>query len=130
MSVDRLSSKIDVDLINPKNNLLKVQKFADVLALLKQKVVEYPPSHILKQCSEFLLYVCKIVENLVIKSDNINKKEFVIDLFKALFGLNDPECKLLETSIDFLWSNGMISKIKTSKRVWNVIKKAVSLKKV
>ena len=42
MSVDRLYSKIDVDLINPKNNLLKVQKFADVLALLKQKVAEYP----------------------------------------------------------------------------------------
>ena len=130
MSVDRLSSKIDVDLINPKNNLLKVQKFADVLALLKQKVAEYPPSHILKQCSEFLLYVCKIVENLVIKSDNINKKEFVIDLFKALFGLNDIESRALGSSIDFLWSNGMISKIKTTKKVWNCFKKSVSLKKV
>ena len=54
MSVDRLSSKIDVDLINPKNNLLKVQKFADILALLKQKIAEYPPTHILKQCNEFL----------------------------------------------------------------------------
>ena len=129
MSIDRLSSKIDVDLINPKNNLLKVQKFADVLALLKLKVAEYPPNHILKQCSKFLLYVCKIVENLVVKSDNINKKEFVIDLFKALFGLNDPECKLLGNSIDFLWCNGMISKIKTSKKIWSSLKKRVSLKK-
>ena len=76
------------------------------------------------------MYVCKIVEKLVIKSDNINKKEFVIDLFKALFGLNDIECRALGSSIDFLWSNGMISKIKTTKKVWNCFKKSVSLKKV
>ena len=88
MSVDRLASKINVDLINPKNNLLKSQKFSDILALLKQKVVEYPPNHILKLCSEFLLYVCKIVENVIVKSDKVNKKEFVTDLFKQLFSLN------------------------------------------
>lgn len=126
MSVDRLSSKIDVDLINPKNNLLKVQKFADVLALLKQKITEYPPTHILKQCNEFLLYVCKIVENLIVKADKVNKKDFVIDLFKALFGLNDIECKVLGSSIDFIHSNGMISKVKTSKKLWACVKKRVS----
>ena len=38
MSVDRLASKVNIDLINPKNNLLKSQKFADILALLKQKI--------------------------------------------------------------------------------------------
>ena len=130
MSVDRLASKINVELINPKYNLLKSQKFADILALLKQKVGEYPPNHILKQCSEFLLFVCKIVEEVIVKGDKVNKKEFVIDLFKALFSLSEPESKILGSSIDFLWSNGLISKIKTSKKVWNVIKKAVSLKKV
>ena len=126
MSVDRLASKINVDLINPKNNLLKSQNFSDILALLKLKIVEYPPNHVLKLCSEFLLYVCKIVENVIVKNDKVNKKEFVIDLFKQLFALNDPESKLLGNSIDFLWSNGLISKIKTSKKLWNVLKKAVS----
>ena len=106
--------------------MLKSQKFSDILALLKQKVVEYPPNHILKLCSEFLLYVCKIVENVIVKSDKVNKKEFVTDLFKQLFSLTDPECKLLSNSIDFLWSNGLISKVKTSKKLWNVLKKAVS----
>ena len=130
MSVDRLASKVNVDLINPKNNLLKSQKFSDILALLKQKVSEYPPNHILKQCNEFLLYVCKIVEEVVVKGDKINKKDFVIDLFKQLFSLNDSECKLVSSSIDFLWSNGLISKIKTSKKLWNMIKKAVSSKSV
>jgi len=126
MSVDRLASKVNVDLINPKNNLLKVQKFADILALLKQKIVEYPPNHILKQCNEFLLFVCKIVEEVIVKSDKVNKKEFVIDLFKQLFSLSEPECKLLGSSVDFLWSNGLISKIKRSKKLWNLLKKVVS----
>ena len=126
MSVDRLASKVNVDLINPKNNLLKVQKFSDILALLKQKVIEYPPNHVLKQCNEFLLFVCKIVEEVVVKSDKVNKKDFVVDLFKSLFSLNDIECKALGSSIDFLWSNGLISKIKTSKKLWNYLKKGVS----
>ena len=130
MSVDRLASKVNVELINPKNNLLKVQKFSDVLTLLKQKVAEYPTSHILKKCNEFLLYVCKIVEEVVLKSDKINKKEFVIDLFKQLFLLNEPECKVIGSYVDFLWSNGLICKIKTSKKLFNFVKKSILLKKV
>ena len=78
MSVDRLASKINVDLINPKNNLLKSQKFSDILALLKLKIAEYPPNHVLKLCSEFLLYVCKIVENVIVKSDKVNKNDLLL----------------------------------------------------
>jgi len=129
MSIDRLSSKVDVELINPKNNLLKAQKFNDVLALLKQKVAEYPASYILKSCNEFLLMVCKITEEVIIKTDKVNKKEFVTDIFKMLFSINDNECKLLSNSIDFLHSNGMIQKIKTSKKMWSTLKKSVLSKK-
>jgi hypothetical protein len=88
MSQERLS-KLNVDLINPKNSLLKSQKFNDILVLLKQKIAEYPSNHIFKQCNEFLLYVCKVVEEVVVKADKINKKEFVVDIFKLLFGIND-----------------------------------------
>ena len=112
MSVDTLSSKVDVDLINPKNNLLKAQKFADVLALLKQKVSEYPTTYIVKQCNEFILMVCKIVEEVIVKADKVNKKEMVVDLFKALFLFNEAECNILRNSIDFLHANQMIQKLK------------------
>ena len=100
MSVERLKIK-NLDLINPKNSLLKNQKFNDILILLRQKISEYPAAYNLKLCQEFLLYCCKVVEEVVLKIDKINKKEFVIDLFKALFSLNDAECKLLGVSIDF-----------------------------
>jgi len=125
MSVERLKIK-NLDLINPKNSLLKNQKFNDILLLLRQKITEYPATYNLKLCQEFLLYCCKVVEEVVFKIDKINKKEFVIDLFKALFSLNDLECKLLGVSIDFLHANNLISKVKTSKRFLSFFKKKVS----
>ena len=107
MSVERLKVK-NVDLINPKNSLLKNQKFNDILILLRQKITEYPANYSLKTCQEFLLYCCKVVEEIFLKIDKINKKDFVIDLFKALFNLNDPEGKLLGESVDYVHANNLI----------------------
>ena len=127
-SVARLEKVVDLNLIKPKNALLKSQRFNDLLLLLRQKVAEYPATHQLKSCQEFLLYVTKIVEELVKKSEGINKKELVINLFKALFGLPDAEVKVLDASIEFLWSNGLICKISSSKKAVRWLrKKAVCL---
>jgi hypothetical protein len=67
-------------------------------------------------------------EELVKKSEGINKKELVINLFKALFGLPEAEVKVLDASIEFLWSNGLIYKISSSKKAVRWLrKKAVCL---
>lgn len=124
-SVARLEKVVDLNLIKPKNALLKSQRFNDLLALFRQKVAEYPATHQLKSCQEFLLYVTKIVEEVVKKSEGINKKELVINLFKALFGLPDAEVKVLDASIEFLWSNGLICKIKSSKKAVRWFRKKV-----
>ena len=127
-SVARLEKVVDLNLIKPKNALLKSQRFNDLLLLLRQKVAEYPATHNLKSCQEFLLYVTKIVEEVVKESEGINKKELVINLFKALFGLPDAEVKVLDASIEFLWSNGLICKISSSKKAASWLrKKAVCL---
>jgi len=125
-SVARLEKVVDLNLIKPKNALLKSQRFNDLLVLLRQKIVEYPATHQLKSCQEFLLYVTKIVEELVKKSEGINKKELVINLFKALFSLNEADVKILDASIEFLWSNGLICKIATSKKAVRWLRKKAS----
>lgn len=122
-SVARLEKVVDLNLIKPKNALLKSQRFNDLLLLLRQKVAEYPATHNLKSCQEFLLYVTKIVEEIVKKSEGINKKELVINLFKALFGLPEAEVKVLDASIEFLWSNGLICKISSSKKAVRWLRK-------
>ncbi len=125
-SVARLEKVVDLNLIKPKNALLKSQRFNDLLVLLRQRIAEYPATHQLKSCQEFLLYVTKIVEELVKKSEGINKKELVINLFKALFALNDAEVKILDASIEFLWSNGLICKIASSKKAVSWFRKKAS----
>ena len=124
-SVARLEKVVDLNLIKPKNALLKSQRFNDLLLLLRQRIAEYPATHNLRCCQEFLLYVTKIVEELVKKSEGINKKELVINLFKSLFGLAEAEVKILDASIEFLWSNGLISKISSSKKAVRWLRKKV-----
>jgi len=123
---DRLKKKVDFDLLKPQNALKKSQVANDLVVVLKQKVAEYPATHNLKGCNEFLLYVCKIVENLVKKSDGINKKELVKDVFKQLFNLQPAELTLIDSAIEFLWSNDLIVKIPLVKKTVSFLKKKVS----
>jgi hypothetical protein len=113
-------SRLDVALVNPKNVLKKQQLVQDLLVHLRAKITEYPSTHNLKGCSEFVLYVCKVVENVVVKKQKIDKKQLVLDVFKILFNLQPPEILALDASIEFLHSNGLISKIKVVKKlkVW------------
>jgi hypothetical protein len=116
-------SRIDVSLVTPKNQLKKAQIFQDLLVLLRQKIAEYPATHNLKGCNDFLLYVCKIIENVVIKKQNINKKQLVLDLFKALFNLQAPELLVLDSAIQFLFDNGLIVSVPVIKKAKSWLRK-------
>lgn len=122
-SLSRLEKKVDLSLVKPQNSLKKAQLLNDLLVVLKQKITDYPASHNLKICNEFLLMVCKIVEQVVKKSDSINKKQLVLDLFKSMFNMSQPELVVLDSAVEFLWSNGLICKIPVVKKVTRWVKK-------
>ena len=122
-SSERLKSKVDLELLKPKNNLKKLQLANDLLLVLRAKVAEYPATHQLKSCQEFILFCCKLIENLVQKKDKIDKKELLKDVFKQLFNLQPPEILVLDATVEFLWSNSLICKIPLSKKSINWIKK-------
>lgn len=122
-STARIEKSVDLSLIKPKNQLLKAQKLNDLINIVKQKVSEFPASHNLKSCQEFLLMVCNLVEEIVKKSDKINKKELVINVLKSVLVLSDAESKLVDASIEFLWSNDLIQKIPSSKKAVKWLKK-------
>lgn len=122
-SLSRLEKKVDLNLVKPQNSLKKAQLLNDLLVVLKQKITDYPASHNLKGCNEFLLMVCKIVEEVVKKSDSINKKQLVLDLFKSMFNMSPPELVVLDSAVEFLWSNGLICKIPVVKKVTRWVKK-------
>ena len=62
--------------------------------------------------TEFICYICNLVENIVKKKHKINKKELVAELFSKLFNTNEKEKLVLENIIDFLWNHKRIKKLK------------------
>ena len=111
-SVERLNKVADVDLISLKNSLVKDQRVADLNIVVKDKIASLPPNVSYKNNSELILYVCKLVENVICKKDGLNKKDLVINILRPLLSLSDAEAKLTGEIIEFLHSNGMIQKIK------------------
>ena len=116
-SVERLNKIVDVDLVSLKNSLIKDQRIADINIVVKDKLQSLPNSVSYKNNSEFILYVCKLVENVIVKSDNINKKDLVLSVLRVCLALNDAEVKVAGDIIEFLHSNGMIQKIKHLKKI-------------
>ena len=120
-SVERLGKVADVDLISFKHSLVKDQRIADLNIIVKDKIASLPPNVSYKNNNELILYVCKLVENVVCKKDNLNKKDLVINILRPLLALNDAEAKLTGDIIEFLHSNGMIHKIKQVKKIKNSV---------
>jgi hypothetical protein len=116
-SVERLNKVADVDLISLKNSLVKDQRVADLNIVVKDKIASLPPNVSYKNNTELILYVCKLVENVICKKDGLNKKDLVINILKPLLSLSDAEAKLTGEIIEFLHSNGMIQKIKKVKKL-------------
>lgn len=120
-SVERLGKVADVDLISFKHSLVKDQRIADLNIIVKDKIASLPVGVSYKNNNELILYVCKLVENVVCKKDNLNKKDLVINILRPLLALNDAEAKLTGDIIEFLHSNGMIHKIKQVKKIKNSV---------
>ena len=120
-SIERLNKVADVDLVSLKNSLVKDQRVADLSIIVKDKIASLPPNVSYKNNSELILYVCKLVENLICKKDGLNKKDLVINILRPLLGLTDAESKLTGEIIEFLHSNGLIQKIKNVKKIKNSI---------
>ena len=105
-----------------KNSLVKDQKTNDLIVVVKDKLQYLPPNLLLyKTNTEFILYVCKLVENVILNSDGVNKKELVLKIMREVVGGNDIECKLVGKIIEFLHSNNMIQKIKVVKKFKNSV---------
>lgn len=114
-AVERLNSISNPALISVKNSIVKNQKQDDILLIVKDKLAGLSNPQQYKLCNDFLLYVCKLVEAFFVKKDKADKKQVVLDIMRAVFGHNDTELKLVSTAVEFLFSNGLISKVKLSK---------------
>jgi hypothetical protein len=61
--------------------------------------------------NEFLLLVLNLIEHLVVKKDNVNKKDLALDIINDLFQMNAIERQNVSDNIEFLWSNKNIKRV-------------------
>ena len=93
----------DMQIIPLKNNLLLDWKKQDVKTKVISRVNELNVNIAqYRNDNEFLTLICNLVEYLVSKKDNINKKELVLSVFNDLFGLTPEEQEVLKNNIDIV----------------------------
>lgn len=99
--------------INPKNSLARETKKQKLLCQIVEKLEKITSQHVKKNDLEFILLVCNIVENVIVKKDRINKKEFVMDIFQMIYNneLTQEDKNSIGNHIEFLWENEKIKKV-------------------
>lgn len=96
----------------------KIQRDIDISKLRENNIIN----------NELILFCSNCVEELVKKKYSINKKDFVIDILRTIFGsLNDSEINQVKSQIDFAHENQLIKKVELNYKarvvVWSWIKR-------
>jgi hypothetical protein len=102
--------------IVPKYDLLANIKFNKLVEFIIKEVQNIPDHQNLKNNFELVKLICNIIENKVVKKDNIDKKAVVIEGLKRVFNLVEHEIKNIETFIEFLHKNKKIKKLSYLKK--------------
>lgn len=120
------------NLIKPRNTLLQRQLYSKIFKEAFTELSSYENYHDLRNDMEFLIVAVNIIELLVdlqkklFKNLKVNKKELVINLFDTLFTFTEQEKKELGERIEFLFDNGHIKKVSTSRLLKKRMSKAIS----
>ena len=122
-SLRRLNKLANINLIDLSNNAKQQQIFNDILNLLSIRLREFPPGHNSKKCSDLLVYICNLIEEITKHDKKPNKKDIVLKLYKHLFNSSDADLNEISQSIDFICQNNLVNKIAKSKKLFEFIKK-------
>lgn len=97
----------------PKNGLDRTLKKADIVNKIIKRVQEFPDFRTYKDDMETLLFVCILVEHLVINKKNkekMDKKDIVLEVYEKCFG-NGINKDVVAKNIQFLFDNKRIKKV-------------------
>ena len=100
-----------------KNNLDKHNIYYNLIQAISNKIILIPEFHRLRTEIELIKLICNIVENSVVKSQLIDKKQLVIDIFQRVFNLSPVELELIKNGIEFIFNNKLIKKISYKKYI-------------
>jgi len=104
------------NVIVPKNELLANIKFNKLVEYIVKEIQNIPEYEQFRNDLELIKLICNIIENKVIKKDDVNKKSAVVEGFKRAFNLSDNELKSINNFIEFLHKNKKIKKLSCLKK--------------
>ena len=103
-------------LVELKHSLGKDLKRSEIMAAVISRIQQLPEFGKYRNNLEVVLLCCNSIENLIQKTDKIDKKELVLEILTNIFSLDVTEIELLKTNIEFLHTHNKI------KKVGNIIK--------
>ena len=132
MQVEEKTSVNDITIpdIYYENKLEEHNIYYQLIEKIANKIIKIPNFINLKNEIELVKTVCNIIENSI-KSGNrkrsnpINKRQLVIDVFQRVYNLNDLEKITLGSMIDFLFNNKHIKKFSYHKLIFNFFSKYI-----
>ena len=108
-----MSDSVPAPYIQPKNSLNRSIQKAEIVDKIIKRVQSMPDFKNYKDDLEVLLFVCMLVEHLVINKKNkekMDKKDIVVSAYTKLFGQN-VNIETISKNIDFLFENKRIKKV-------------------
>lgn len=112
------------DQVQMKHSLALHEKEEAIKQALIQKINKIPNNHLLKHDPEIILWCCNILEEayqVYIDGKKPDKKNIVTTIFTLVFNLTKPEQEAVEKTIQFLWNNKRIKRVKLHKKVLNTV---------
>ena len=105
-----------LNIIVPKNELLANIKFNKLVEYIVKEIQNIPEHQQFRNDLELIKLICNIIENKVVKKDEVDKKAAVVEGLKRAFNLADSELKNIDTFIEFLHKNKKIKKLSCLKK--------------
>ena len=113
---------VDLTVVEIRHSLALDVKKNEVKSQIKKRINELGLDlAVYRNNNEFLLLILNLIEHLIVKRDNINKKELALEILHDLFAINAIERQTYDTNIEFLWSNKAIKKVSK----WKLFKAGV-----
>lgn len=112
-----------MDLIPIRNSLFHDVRMNEIIDKIYSRLIELKLiDRKYVTDTEFILYLMNIIENLVTKKDNINKKELLIKILKNHYSASESELVVVDKMIQFLHTNKQVKKVSYYKLFKTTIK--------
>jgi hypothetical protein len=112
--------------IKIKNSIKVFTKTNILVDKLIKHIQTIPNYQNLKNDLELLEYICQMIEQLIKKGNRkkqnkIDKKQLVINVLQQLFQLNPTEIQIVDKTIEYFVSNGIVKKKTIFKKLFSCL---------